>query len=82
MLGTREGLRIGVIGVGAIGEWHARILAESPQAVLAAVCDRDGFLIALDDMRRGCRAGQRRKRFRGVNSWRILHIDGHRAFLI
>ncbi len=34
-------LRIGLIGAGAIGAWHARILAERRDAVLAAVCDID-----------------------------------------
>jgi myo-inositol 2-dehydrogenase/D-chiro-inositol 1-dehydrogenase len=33
--------RIGVIGTGAIGAWHARIVAERPDAVLAALCDID-----------------------------------------
>jgi predicted dehydrogenase len=33
-------MRVGVIGTGAIGAWHARILAESG-AGLAAVCDTD-----------------------------------------
>jgi predicted dehydrogenase len=32
-------LRVGLIGCGAIGAWHARIVAERPGAVLAAVCD-------------------------------------------
>ncbi len=34
-------LRIGLIGAGAIGAWHARILAERRDAVLASVCDVD-----------------------------------------
>ncbi len=34
-------LRIGLIGAGAIGAWHARIIAERRDAVLAAVCDVD-----------------------------------------
>ena len=34
-------LRIGLIGAGAIGAWHARIVAESPGAALAATCDID-----------------------------------------
>lgn len=37
-----EPLRIGLIGAGAIGAWHARIIAERPDAVLAAICDIDG----------------------------------------
>lgn len=36
-----EALRIGLIGAGAIGAWHARIVAERPDAVLAAICDID-----------------------------------------
>lgn len=38
---TREPARIGVVGCGAIGSWHARILAERPDAVLAALVDTD-----------------------------------------
>ncbi|MEM6381926.1 MAG: Gfo/Idh/MocA family oxidoreductase [Pseudomonadota bacterium] len=34
-------LRVGVIGVGAIGAWHARILAEGAKARLVALCDLD-----------------------------------------
>jgi predicted dehydrogenase len=34
-------IRVGLIGAGAIGLWHARILAESAQARLVAICDRD-----------------------------------------
>jgi len=32
-------LRVGLIGCGAIGAWHARIIGERRDAVLAAVCD-------------------------------------------
>lgn len=32
-------LRVGVLGCGAIGAWHARIVAERADAELAAVCD-------------------------------------------
>jgi len=35
-------LRIGLIGAGAIGAWHARIVAESADATLAAIADIDG----------------------------------------
>jgi predicted dehydrogenase len=35
-------MRVGLIGCGAIGEWHARIVAEREDCVLAAVCDVDG----------------------------------------
>lgn len=38
---TRPPVRIGVVGCGAIGSWHARILAERPDAVLAALVDTD-----------------------------------------
>jgi predicted dehydrogenase len=41
MVTGAEPLRVGLIGAGAIGAWHARILAESAQARLVAVCDRD-----------------------------------------
>ena len=34
-------LRIGLIGAGAIGAWHARIVAESADATLAAIVDVD-----------------------------------------
>ena len=34
-------LRVGLIGCGAIGDWHARIVAERPDCHLAAVCDPD-----------------------------------------
>lgn len=36
-----EPLRVGVVGCGAIGVWHARILAERPDADLAALIDTD-----------------------------------------
>lgn len=36
-----ERLRVGLIGAGAIGAWHARIIGERPDALLAAVCDLD-----------------------------------------
>src|ERR1700726_948380 len=32
-------LRVGLIGCGAIGAWHARIVSERRDAVIAAVCD-------------------------------------------
>ncbi|MEM1289191.1 MAG: Gfo/Idh/MocA family oxidoreductase [Pseudomonadota bacterium] len=35
------GLRIGVLGTGAIGAWHARILSEGAKADLVALCDVD-----------------------------------------
>lgn len=38
---TTAPLRIGLIGAGAIGACHARIVAERRDAVLAAVCDID-----------------------------------------
>ncbi len=34
-------IRIGLIGAGAIGAWHARIIAEAANARLVAVCDSD-----------------------------------------
>lgn len=36
-----ERLRVGVVGVGALGSHHARILGDTPAAVLAAVVDVD-----------------------------------------
>lgn len=33
--------RNAVIGVGVVGEWHTRILANTPNVTLAAVCDPD-----------------------------------------
>ncbi len=38
---ARGPLRIGVVGCGAIGTWHARILTERRDVVLAGVCDVD-----------------------------------------
>ncbi|MEZ5665990.1 MAG: Gfo/Idh/MocA family oxidoreductase [Alphaproteobacteria bacterium] len=35
-------MRVAVIGCGAIGTWHARIVAEHAAGTLAAVCDTDG----------------------------------------
>ena len=40
-MSARDPLRIGLIGAGAIGAWHARILAERRDVVLAAICDID-----------------------------------------
>ncbi len=37
-------LRIGVIGAGMIGSWHARILSETGGVVLAGVCDSNRAL--------------------------------------
>ncbi|MCX5496152.1 Gfo/Idh/MocA family oxidoreductase [Kaistia dalseonensis] len=34
-------LRVGLIGAGAIGSWHARIVSERPDADLVAICDLD-----------------------------------------
>lgn len=34
-------IRVGVIGCGAIGSWHARIVAESGRGALVAVCDHN-----------------------------------------
>lgn len=34
-------IRVGLIGCGAIGAWHARILSETAQADLVAVCDHN-----------------------------------------
>jgi predicted dehydrogenase len=36
-----ESLRVAVVGVGSLGQHHARILADSPGAVLAGVVDAD-----------------------------------------
>ena len=38
---TAARLRIGLIGAGAIGSWHARIVSERPDAELVAICDTD-----------------------------------------
>ena len=37
-----EPVRVAVVGCGAIGAWHARIMAESAQANLVGLCDLDG----------------------------------------
>lgn len=34
-------VRVGVIGVGQFGQNHARVVKQSPRAVLAGVVDRD-----------------------------------------
>ncbi|MGH7128633.1 MAG: Gfo/Idh/MocA family oxidoreductase, partial [Planctomycetaceae bacterium] len=36
------GLKIGVVGVGALGRHHARILAQLPNVELVAVADTNG----------------------------------------
>lgn len=39
MIEDKKTLRIGVVGVGSLGQHHARILSDLPGAQLAAVCD-------------------------------------------
>lgn len=36
-----EKLKVGVVGVGSLGQWHARIYSELPNAELVGVCDAD-----------------------------------------
>jgi predicted dehydrogenase len=49
-------IRVGVVGVGALGQHHARVLAELPDARLAGVFDIDAERAALVASRHGCRA--------------------------
>src|SRR5262245_59020776 len=47
---------VGVIGVGALGQHHARVYAELPEARLVGVHDRDSGRAAEVAGRHGCRA--------------------------
>jgi predicted dehydrogenase len=47
--------RVGVIGVGALGQHHARVYAELPEATLVGVHDRDPGRAAEVAARHGCR---------------------------
>lgn len=49
-------VRVGVIGVGALGQHHARVYAELPGAHLVGVCDRDPERADAVARRHGCRA--------------------------
>jgi predicted dehydrogenase len=48
-------LRVGVIGVGALGQHHARVYAELPEAALVGVHDRDPERAREVAARHGCR---------------------------
>jgi predicted dehydrogenase len=48
--------RVGVIGVGALGQHHARVYAELPEATLVGVYDRDAERAREVAARHGCRA--------------------------
>jgi len=48
-------LKVGVIGVGALGQHHARVYAELPEAELVGVVDRDPERAAAIAARHGCR---------------------------
>lgn len=41
-----ERLRVAVLGCGAIGAWHARILSESAQAELVGLCDLNAEMVS------------------------------------
>jgi predicted dehydrogenase len=49
-------LRVGVIGVGALGQHHARVYAELPEATLVGVVDADPARAAEIAAKSGCRA--------------------------
>jgi len=51
-----EPLRLGVVGVGALGRHHARVIAALPNARLVAVHDTDGERAAAVAAEFGCRA--------------------------
>ena len=48
-------IRVGVIGVGALGQHHARVYAELPEATLVGVHDRDPERAREVAARHGCR---------------------------
>jgi len=48
-------LRVGVVGVGALGQHHARVYAELPEARLVGVVDRDAARAEAVAGRHGCR---------------------------
>ncbi len=47
-------VRVGVVGVGALGQHHARVYAELPETHLAGIYDRDGARAAEVAARIGC----------------------------
>ncbi len=49
-------VRVGVIGVGSLGQHHARVYTELPRATLIAVADVDGARAESIASRHGCRA--------------------------
>jgi len=51
-----EKIRCGVVGVGSLGQHHARIYAELPSARLAGIYDREPARAAEIAARHGCRA--------------------------
>ena len=53
---TGDGLRVGVVGVGALGQHHARVYAELPGARLVGVHDIDRARAEAVAARHGCRA--------------------------
>lgn len=48
-------LKVGVVGVGALGQHHARVYAELPEAQLVGVVDRDAVRAQAIATRHGCR---------------------------
>jgi predicted dehydrogenase len=53
---TARSIRVGVVGVGALGQHHARVYAGLPNVRLAGVCDRDQARAQDVASRHGCRA--------------------------
>lgn len=56
-------LRLGVLGCGAIGSFHARLVAQKRDVVLAGLCDTDGPRAAALAARLGTRAWDAPERF-------------------
>lgn len=56
-------LRLGVLGCGAIGAFHARVVAQKRDVVLAGLCDTDGQRSAALAARLGTRAWTEPQRF-------------------
>ena len=47
-------MRVGVVGTGAMGQHHVRLLSEMPEADLVGICDRDPAVAESVALRHGC----------------------------